>query len=127
MALNATDVKSYQYVLIVKAGLAVAEKKEMSKSDIENEVFEEFTQGVQRCQVPNNLTGINRALFLRSKNFLSRTCLDSDLHTGDSLWRKYAEIKKIICNDFTDIYQNMITRKLVFRFCNRVRDKEWPQ
>ena len=35
MACNATDVKSFQYVLIVKAGLAVAEEKEMSKSDIE--------------------------------------------------------------------------------------------
>ena len=105
MAYNATDAKSFQYVLIVKAGLAVSERKEMSKFDIENDVFEEFTQAVERCQIPSNLTGINRAVFLRSKNFLGRTCLDSDLHTGDSLWRKYAEIKKIICNDFTDIYQ----------------------
>ena len=61
MAFNATDVKSFQYVLFVKAGLAVAEKKEMSKFDIENDVFQEFTQAVERCQIPTNLTGINRA------------------------------------------------------------------
>ena len=76
----------------------------MSKAHIENDVFIEFTQGVEKCKIPSNLQGINSALFLRSKNFLGRTCLDSDLHTGDSLWRKFAEIKKIISNDFTDIY-----------------------
>ena len=47
MDFNATDIKSFQYVLLVKAGLAVAEKKEMSKSDIENDVFFEFMQAVQ--------------------------------------------------------------------------------
>ena len=105
---NATDIKSFQYVLIVPAGLAVSEKKEMCKAHIENEVYIEFTQGVEKCKIPSNLQGINSALFLRSKNFLGRTCLDSDLHTGDSLWRKYAEIKKIICNDFTDLYSKFL-------------------
>ena len=91
MAFNATDIKSYQYVLIVKAGLAVAKRREMSKSDIEREVFIEFTQAVRGCPIPANLTGISSALFLRSKNFLSKTCVDTDLHTGDSLWRKFAD------------------------------------
>ena len=104
MAFNATDIKSFQYVLIVRAGLAVSERREMSKSEIEREVFIEFTEAVARCAIPSNLNGMNSALLLRSKNFLRQTCLDADLHTGDSLWRKFAEIKKIICNDFTDLY-----------------------
>ena len=52
MDFNATDIKSFQYVLPVKAGLAVAEKKEMSKSDIENDAFLEFMQAVEKCQIP---------------------------------------------------------------------------
>ena len=80
MALNATVIKSYQFVLIVKAGLAVSERREMSKSEIEKEVFVEFAEAVARCDIPANLIGINRALYLRSTNVLRQTCLDPDLH-----------------------------------------------
>ena len=69
MAFNATDIKSFQYVLIVRAGLAVSERREMSKSEIEREVFIEFTEAVARCAIPSNLNGIMiRTTDTRKKN-----------------------------------------------------------
>ena len=64
MACNATDIKSYQYFLIVKAGLAVSKKLEMSKSEIKKNVLIEFAGAVIGCAVPSNLSGIKNALFL---------------------------------------------------------------
>ena len=108
MTFSATDINSFQYVLICKAGLAVAEKREMSKPQLESDIFLEFTQAVSKCTIPGNLQGMNSALLLRSNNFLIRSCEPKDLHTGDSLWRKYAEIKRVVVNDFTDLYNSFI-------------------
>jgi hypothetical protein len=101
---TANDIKSFQYFLITKAGLAVSEKKEMSLKIFEKDVFSEFEAAVTNCIVPENLKGMNTALLLRSKNILSRTCGLDDNHTGESIWREFAEIKRVICNDFTDLY-----------------------
>lgn len=102
--LSASDIKSFQYVLITKAGLAVSEKREMSLKMIESDVLSEFEAAVKNCVVPENLRGLNTILLLRSKNFLAKTCSLDDYHTGESIWRKFADIKKVICNDFTDLY-----------------------
>jgi hypothetical protein len=85
---TANDIKSFQYVLITKAGLAVSEKKEMSLKMIEKDVFSEFEAAVTNCVVPENLKGLNTILLLRSKNILSKTCGLDDYHTGESIWRK---------------------------------------
>ena len=52
---TANDIKSFQYVLITKAGLAVSEKKEMSLKMIEKDVFSEFEAAVTNRVVPENL------------------------------------------------------------------------
>ena len=108
MTFSATDIKSFQYVLICKAGLAVAEKREMSKPQLKNDIFLEFTQALSKCTIPGNLQGMNSALLLMSNNLLLQSCEPKDLHTGDTLWRKYAEIKRVVVNDFTDLYNSFI-------------------
>ena len=98
------DIKSFQYVCITKAGLAVCAEREMSKEQIEREVFEEFKMAVETLGLPHELDGIDRKILLRSKNYIVKVCKIDDYHDGESIWRKFGEIKRVVVNDFTDLY-----------------------
>ena len=94
------EIKSFQFELITKAGLAVSSEREMSKFDLERLVLEEFRLAVEASTLPKNLAGMTKNLQLRSRNLSGKTCSSDDLHTGDSLWRKFLDIKRIIINEF---------------------------
>ena len=42
--------------------------------------------------------------FPKSRGFSSAVSKEGDLHSGDSLWRKYREIKSFVVNDISDIF-----------------------
>ena len=98
------DIKSFQYVCIVKAGLAVCGEQEMKKKEVEKEIFEEFTMAVNALQLSLEIQGINREILLRSKNYVVKVCKEDDYHDGESVWRKFGEIKRVVVNDFTELY-----------------------
>ena len=84
MSDNIPMLKSLQYLIICKAGLAVCEEIEASTEELRREILREFTEGVEKITLPIELKGYDKEVFLRSKNFASRACTFSDLHTGMS-------------------------------------------
>ena len=84
MSDNIPMLKSLQYLIICKAGLAVCEEIEASTEELRREILREFTEGVDKTTLPIELKGYDKEVLLRSKNFASRACTFSDLHTGMS-------------------------------------------
>ena len=138
---TANEIKAYLYVLICRAGLAAGAMKEMNKEQIEREVLQEFRGAVENCTIPASLMGMDEALSLRSKNFTARSCSSSDLHDGESVWRKFGEIKKVISNVFTHVYNSkmpggippsgfstadVLERTRVAIYANKFKGKERP-
>ena len=85
-------LKSLQYLIICKAGLAVCEDIEASTEELRREILREFTEGVDKTTLPIELKGYDKEVLLKSENFASRACTFSDLHTGMSkengfIWR----------------------------------------
>ena len=103
--LGVHDVKSKQFLLITKAGLAVSQAKEKGIVNIELQIMTEYTEGVKAIFLPPAFLGYDRNGFMRTKNyFVDVTKLDpGDLHTGATLWRKYKEIRLILMNDFAPL------------------------
>ena len=97
-SLGVNDVKSKQFLLITKAGLAVSQSKE--KGMVNKQILAEFTEAVKAVFLPPIFLGFDRNGFMRTKNYF----VDSnDLHTGATLSRKYKEIRLILMNDFRPI------------------------
>ena len=124
---HVSRLKSVQYLVICQAGLAVCAEAEAASEDLKRDMLREFELGVQNFTMPTELKGYTREVLLRSKNFVARTCKHDDLHTGtncknnfessasnhnddscecvgDTLWRKFKEIKAVIINEFSAIY-----------------------
>ena len=103
--LGVHDVKSKQFLLITKAGLAVSQSKEKGMINIEQQILAEYTEAVKAIFLPPAFLGYDRNGFMRTKNyFVDIGKLDpSDLHTGATLWRKYKEIRLILMNDFAPL------------------------
>ena len=104
-SLTVNDIKSKQFVLITKAGLAVSQSKEKGIVNINQQILTEFTEAVKAILLPPSFNGFDRNAFLRTKNYnveISRLEA-SDLHTGATLWRKYKEIRLILMNDFAPL------------------------
>lgn len=100
--LTVNDIKSKQYVLITKAGLAVSQSKEKGKGSLEQQILTEYSEAVIAIHLPPSFNGFDRNALMRTKNYhveISRLEA-SDLHTGGTLWRKYKEIRLILMNDF---------------------------
>ena len=97
------DIKSFQCVCNTKAGLAVCSERGMSKYQIEQEVFEEFKMALETLGLPHELDGVDRQILLWSKNFIVKVCKIDNYHDGESILRKFGEIKRVVVNDFTDL------------------------
>ena len=104
-SLGVNDVKSKQFLLITKAGLAVSQSKEKGMVNIEQLILAKFTEAVKAVFLPPIFLGFDRNELMRTKNyFVDVARLESnDLHTGATLWRKYKEIGLILMNDFAPI------------------------
>lgn len=82
--LSVQDIKSKQFMLITKAGLAVSVSKEKAKGNIEQHILDEFTEAVKAVILPPIFICFDRNGFLRTKNFyIEVSRLDpADLHWG---------------------------------------------
>ena len=109
-SLGVNDVKSKQFLLITKAGLAVSQSKEKGIVNIEQQILAEFSEAVKAVFLPPIFLGFDRNGFMRTKNyFIDVARLDAkDLHTGATLWRKYKEIRLILMNDFAPILSSKL-------------------
>jgi hypothetical protein len=105
-SLGVNDVKSQQFLLITKAGLAVSQSKEKGIVDIEQQILAEFTEAVKAVFLPPIFLGFDRNGFLRTKNYFIDVARHdaNDLHTSATLWRKYKEILLILMNIFAHTY-----------------------
>jgi hypothetical protein len=91
------EVKSKQFLLICKAGLAVP-SYEMSAEQIYEAMMRQFKHHVESYKLPPNLTGMPKERLFKTANHLIEKATLKDTHTGMSLWRKYGQIKKYIVN-----------------------------
>ena len=96
-------VKSKQYVLICRAGLAIP-TYEMSADQIHEHMLTQYRHHVEKYRLPPHLEKMPKDRFFRTKKHLQSTVTEKDLHTGMSLRRKIALIKKYIVNVITPIY-----------------------
>ena len=98
--LTLSDVKQKQFMLIMKAGLAVCQFKEKSKPELQTLVLQEFFESIVQI-----FDGFDKKSFLRTKKFhhTEAQVKSDDMHTGPSLWRKFKEIRLVIMNDFTPL------------------------
>ena len=80
----------------------------MCKEEIEREIVQEFKLACAASCLSPALEGIDRAVLLRSKNFVVKVCKPDDYHDGESIWRKFGEIKRVIVNDFTELYMKYL-------------------
>ena len=64
--LGVHDVKSKQFLLITKAGLAVSQSKEKGMVNIEKQIIAEFTEAVEAIFLPLSFLGLDRDGFVRT-------------------------------------------------------------
>jgi hypothetical protein len=91
------EVKSKQFLLICKAGLAVP-SYEMSAEQIYEAMMRQFKHHVESYKLPPNLTEMPKERLFKTANHLVEKATLKDIHTGMSLWRKYGQIKKYLVN-----------------------------
>lgn len=96
------DIKSKQFLLICKAGLAVP-SYEMSAEQINDAMMRQYKHHVESYKLPPNLSGMPKERLFRTANHLMEKAAPKDMHTGMSLWRKYGQIKKYIVNIITPV------------------------
>ena len=70
----------------MKAALAVCAEREMSKEQIEREIFEEFQMAVGILGLSPALQGVSREILLRSKNYVVKACKVDGYHDGESIF-----------------------------------------
>ena len=127
MAANLSWLKSTQYLLICRAGLAVSAESEAASEELKRDMLQEFKDAVAKFSISDDLKGYPTDILMRSKNFIARICKTEDLHTGtryeisfyfvasnrntlfrlclgDTLWRKFKDIKAVIINDLSAVY-----------------------
>lgn len=94
------EVKSRQYVLIARAGMAVP-TQEMTSEQIYESMMTQFKHHVATVRLAS---GRPKNLFFRTSRHLEKEVSDKELRTGTSLWRKLKAIKKYVNNNITSIF-----------------------
>ena len=106
MPISVAEVKSLQYLLIVKSGLSVTEGTEKNIEKLQNDVMVEFNLSVTNVKLPKHFKDFDRTCLKRTKNHLidKAKVQASDMHTGASVWRKYNEIRHVVINEISYVY-----------------------
>jgi hypothetical protein len=94
MPLTVNDIKTVQFLLIVRAGLAVMEGSEKSIEILHSDSLLEFSTAVKNYKLNAVMSEVDKSIFMRTKNFLNPTCKPTDMHTGESIWRKFKDIRR---------------------------------
>jgi hypothetical protein len=103
------EIRAKQLWLIARAGMSIS-SAEMSITDIQKAMLDQFKAHVIAYKLPPNLTGLDKDRFFRTAKHVNdemATAGDSR-HTGVTLWRKFADIKKVISTVFTPIYAKIL-------------------
>ena len=101
------EVKSKQYVLISRAGMIVP-SNDMTIEQIHDRMLTQFHAHVANWNPVNSLRNVSKDKFFRTCKHLADDVPKTDEHSGQSLWRKYAEIKKYVVNQITPIYAKLL-------------------
>jgi hypothetical protein len=96
-------IKSKQFMLISKAGMAVP-SFEMSSDKIHDNMLIQYKYHVESYKLPPNLSSMPKERLFRTNKHLAKDVTNKDMHSGVSLWRKYGQIKKYVLNSITPIY-----------------------
>ena len=79
MAANLSRLKSTQYLLICRAGLAVSAETEAASEELKRDMLQEFKDAVAKFSLSDDLKGYPTDILMRSKNFIARICKTEDL------------------------------------------------
>ena len=83
MTESISKLKSFQYILVCRAGLAVCDQGEAPKENLHRDMLYQFQEAVKALgAMPPELTCYTKEFLLRSKNYTARVNRDEDLHTG---------------------------------------------
>ena len=104
MPLTVNNIKTVQFLLVVRAGLAVMENSEKSLDILHFDSLLEFTAAVKNYRLDTAMSDIDKSVFMRTKNFVNPSCKPSDMHTGDSVWRKFKDIRRYIANEMNSVF-----------------------
>ena len=74
MAANLSRLKSTQYLLICRAGLAVSAETEAASEELKRDMLQEFKDAVAKFSLSDDLKGYPTDIQMRSKNFIARIC-----------------------------------------------------
>ena len=104
------DVKSKQYLLIAKAGLA-AMTEDMSSEQLWEKIYNQFKGHVSKFTFSGHLSDLKKeVLFRRTKHLNDEKDIVplDDIHNGFTLWRKYGEIKRYIQSTITSSWDSLM-------------------
>jgi hypothetical protein len=104
------DVKSKQYLLIAKAGLAVP-THEMPIEQLWENILLQFRSHVAKFSFVGHLGGLKRGILFRRTKHLNdeRDIIPiDDIHNGMTLWRKYGEIKRYIQGTISSSWDSLL-------------------
>ena len=93
-------VKSKQYVLFARAGVAVP-SHDMFQEQIHDAMMTQFKHHVSSAKLT---PGTPKNIYYRTLKHLDVEVTNKDFHTGISLWRKFSSIKKYVNNNITSIF-----------------------
>ena len=83
----------------------------MPKTDLELEILTQYKKKVIAFKPPPNLIGLTAEQLMRTKNILSSSqSTESDTHDGESLWRKWGDIRRIVVSQITEEYLKQLAR-----------------
>ena len=104
MPLTVNNIKTVQFLLVVRAGLAVIKNSEKSLDILHFDSLLEFTAAVKNYRLDTAMSDIDKSVFMRTKNFLNPSCKPSDAHIGESVWRKFKDIRRYIANEMNSVF-----------------------
>lgn len=104
------DVKSKQYLLIARAGLAVP-TQEMPIEQLWEQILTQYKGHVAKFQFSGHLSGLKKeVMFRRTKHLNDEKDIVplEDIHNGMTLWRKYGEIKRYLQNTISSSWDSLM-------------------
>ena len=96
-------VRSKQFLLIARAGMSIP-SYEMSLGQIQDKMMTQMHSHVSSFIQPASIRLLSKDKYLRTCKFMNHSVEVDDEHTGISLWRKCADIKKYVTNGITPFY-----------------------
>jgi hypothetical protein len=104
------DVKSKQYLLIARAGLAVP-TQEMPIEQLWEQILTQYEGHVAKFQFSGHLSGLKKEVMFRRTKHLNdeKNIVPLEyFHNGMTLWRKYGEIKRYLQNTISSSWDSLM-------------------